>query len=86
MKSYRRFFLVLILPLILFVSALGQNSAQEATANGENTPVFHAQSKLVVVDVVVIDKSGKAVTGLKASDFRLTENGKRQVVSVFEER
>ena len=40
---------------------------------------------MVVVDVVVSDKSGKAAIGLKASDFQLTENGTSQTICVFEE-
>jgi VWFA-related protein len=86
MKSFRRFTFALLPALLLFSNALGQNTPQEAGPGIESTPVFHAQSKLVVVDVVVTDKSGKPVTGLKASDFRLSENGKPQHVSVFEER
>jgi VWFA-related protein len=44
---------------------------------------FRASSRLVMVDVVVTDKKGQPVTGLKADDFTLEENGKRQKVSVF---
>jgi VWFA-related protein len=37
----------------------------------------------VVVDVVVTDKKGQPVTGLKAEDFTVEENGKKQKVSLF---
>jgi VWFA-related protein len=40
-------------------------------------------TRLVVVDVVVTDKNGEPVTGLKAEDFTLEENGKKQKVAVF---
>jgi VWFA-related protein len=37
----------------------------------------------VLVDVVVTDKQGKAVTGLHPEDFVLEENGKQQKVATF---
>jgi VWFA-related protein len=44
---------------------------------------LRANTRLVVVDVVVTDKKGQAVTRIKADDFTVEENGKRQKVSVF---
>jgi VWFA-related protein len=82
MKTLSRYFLVLLAILGLLPEAYGQTSS---TTN-ESVPVFRAHSKLVIVDVVVTDKSGKPVAGMKSSDFRLMENGKPQKVSVFEER
>ena len=83
MRSGRFFFLIPFLWLFS-VTGLGQASAN-ASEKTSATPVFRAQSKLVVVDVVVTDKSGKAITGLKVSDFHLTENGTAQQMRVFEE-
>jgi VWFA-related protein len=48
------------------------------------TPVFHAETRLVVVDVVVTDGHGHPVTGLQKSDFTLLENGKPQVLKIVE--
>ena len=45
---------------------------------------FTANSNLVIVDVVVRDKAGKPIEGLKQSDFTVLEDGKPQKVSVFE--
>jgi len=50
----------------------------------ESVPVFHAESRLVVVDVVVTDKRGQSVTDLKKEDFVLTEDGKPQQLKFFE--
>ncbi|HVO61715.1 MAG TPA: VWA domain-containing protein [Terriglobales bacterium] len=86
MKSLYRFSFALFSALILFLDAFGQSTPKLAAPGSESTPIFHSQSKLVVVDVVVTDKSGKPVTDLKRSDFRLIENGKAQAISVFEER
>jgi VWFA-related protein len=40
-------------------------------------------TRLVVIDVVVTNKKGKPITGLKAEDFTVEENGKKQKVTVF---
>jgi VWFA-related protein len=44
---------------------------------------LRANTRLVVVDVVVTSKKGQAVSDLKADDFTIEENGKKQKVSVF---
>jgi VWFA-related protein len=46
---------------------------------------LRAGTQLVVVDVVVTDKSQKPVHGLQASDFTLTEENVPQIVKHFEE-
>lgn len=40
-------------------------------------------TNLVTLNVSVSDKTGKAATGLKLSDFRLTDNGKPQEIETF---
>ena len=57
-------------------------SAQQAPADVP-TITIRANTRLVVVDVVVTHKKGQPVTGLKPEDFTLEENGKKQKVSVF---
>lgn len=57
-------------------------SAQQATAD-EPTITIRTNTRLVVVDVVVTDKKGQPVTGLKQDDFTLEENGKKQKISIF---
>ncbi len=42
-------------------------------------------TRLVIVDVVATDKSGKVVPGLKATDFKILDNGREQKVRFFEE-
>jgi len=46
-------------------------------------PTIRVNTHLVLVDVVVTDKSGKRVQGLKAEDFTLQEKGKNQKISIF---
>jgi VWFA-related protein len=46
-------------------------------------PVFRSTVNLVLVDVVVRDRRGTVVTGLKADDFQLLEDGKPQQILTF---
>lgn len=48
-----------------------------------NLPVFHANTKLVDVSVVVRDENGHAMGGLKQADFQVLEDGKRRRVTAF---
>src|SRR4249920_4044960 len=48
------------------------------------TPSFPTQLEQVVVDVVVTDKKGVPIQGLKASDMTVTEDGVKQEVVSFE--
>ncbi len=53
-------------------------------ASGEIPSItFRATTRLVTVDVVVTDKKGHPVTGLKAEDFTVEENGKKQKIAIF---
>jgi VWFA-related protein len=75
--------------LLLCVAALaGQTSSQiKPSAPVSKSPqqafVLRAQTNVVLVDVRVYDKSGKAVTDLKQSDFRVFEDGVAQTITSF---
>jgi VWFA-related protein len=58
--------------------------AQTAPPPDEQPAIFRTNANLVLVDVVVTDK-GNAVEGLKASDFRIVEDGLQQTITTFEE-
>ena len=45
---------------------------------------FESTTQLVIVNVSVKDKDGKPIEGLKATDFTVAEDGKPQVIKVFE--
>ena len=47
-------------------------------------PIFRTTARLVQVDVVVTDKQGRPIPGLKESDFTVLQDGKPQKVRVFE--
>ena len=52
-----------------------KTSGLPADFDVEQLGVLHAAARLVVLDVVVTDRAGKAVTGLAMVDFALREDG-----------
>ena len=52
--------------------------------SAQNNPVFRTTARLVQVDVVVTDKQGRPIPGLKAEDFTVLQDGKPQKFHVFE--
>ena len=73
--------------LLLFtLSAPGQQPppSPPQPAAVSTKPTFTSSTNLVIVDVTVKDKSGKAINGLKPEDFTVLEDGKRQKIDVFE--
>jgi Ca-activated chloride channel family protein len=67
----------------LFVSGSLLVSAQEPT-RGQGGFSFRTAVDLVSLNATVTDASGHAVTGLRAQDFVVYEDGERQEVSQFE--
>ena len=57
----------------------------EAKSTGQPGASFKANTRIVVLDVLATDSSGKPVHGLKAQDFRVLEDGKPQDIRGFEE-
>src|SRR5437764_5448294 len=68
--------LLLIVLLLLNQPFNAQNSADQAP------PVFKAETRQVLVDVVVTDH-GHFLSGLKPSDFTVLEDGKAQKIAAF---
>src|SRR5436190_21799868 len=75
-----------VFALIFLTAALSQQAGTTTSAAAnqtQNSPTFHAESRIVVVDVVVT-KHREPVTGLTQSDFQVLEDGKRQQIQFFE--
>src|SRR6202451_4074609 len=53
-------------------------------AQDQPSPTFKTNTNLVIVNVAIKDKSGKAIEDLKKEQFTLLEDGKPQQISVFE--
>src|SRR5215467_14315121 len=69
--------------ILLMVSALpGLGVSQEKNKDGSDN-VVRISAQLVQIDVIVTDKAGKAVAGLKREDFELYDNNKTQDISHF---
>jgi VWFA-related protein len=75
----------LLLALTLVLNFWATMPALSAQQSSEEVPgiTIRTSTRLVVVDVVVRDKKGQPVTGLKAEDFTVEENGKKQKIGTF---
>jgi VWFA-related protein len=58
-----------------------QSSAPAAPA--ADPSIFHAETRVVLVDAVVTDKKGNYVRDLAQKDFKVWEDGKEEAVSSF---
>jgi VWFA-related protein len=70
---------------LLSVFTLQTPAQTTASVDPDQTPVFRANARAVLVDVVVTDSQGNPVSGLRQQDFKLRENGKPESVVFFEE-
>jgi VWFA-related protein len=52
-------------------------------ASDTSTPVFKAETRLVLVDTIVTDKKGNYLTDLTAKDFKVWEDNKEQPIKSF---
>jgi VWFA-related protein len=82
-------FSAVLLVVSLFLSPLSsatpQSSSQPAASsrNTQRSQVIRTATRLVQVNVVVQDKSGTPITGLKEADFTLLDNGRPQKIAFF---
>ena len=67
------------------VAALGLWLVSAANAQTTAPTTFTASTELVSVPVVVTDKSGTHIRGLKKEEFMLLEDDKQQPIAIFEE-
>jgi VWFA-related protein len=55
-------------------------------AIAQTTPSLHTGAQIVMVDVIVTDGHDNPVRNLQQRDFKVSENGNEQAISLFEER
>ena len=73
----------LTLPLLANAQESGNPAPAVATAQSRTPPIFHATSRLVLLDVIVTDHRGQFIPGLQASDFTVQEDNKPQKITAF---
>jgi len=73
---------------LLFLSGLCLSQSREKgppVSAPVQSPSIKVESRIVVVDVVVTDKQGQSVPGIRKDDFHVFEEGSPQIVTSFEE-
>ena len=83
LRKTRAFAMAAVLLINGSLSVFAQDAPQTPQAQQPQYRV-HVTSELVLVNVVVRDKKGNLVGGLKKDDFTLLEDGKRQTISTFD--
>jgi VWFA-related protein len=75
----------LVLLAAVATEAWRGDARDRVPGQGQDRPTFRAGVELVQVDVVVVDRTGRHVAGLKASDFTILDRGKPQTVATLDE-
>ncbi len=75
-------FVLVTLASLTLARAVGNASSQEVQRPKGEEPI-RLNASLVQVPAIVTDHSGKFVTDLSRGDFNLSEDGKRQEISIF---
>src|SRR5229473_216096 len=75
----KRFFLCLVAASMVLFGPIARLGAQEAETS------IHVDVNMVQLNVAVMDQKGNYVTGLRPSDFVVTEDGISQKVAIFGE-
>ena len=86
--DYRRYTSIAIQAVVLLGLSSGlyvglAQAQQTAEASGGATTTIRAESRLVLVDVVVTDKNGNYVEDLSKADFRVYQDHQEQKISSF---
>ena len=68
----------------LLVTLVAWRVAAHAQSAPPPAPVFRSGTELVLVNVVVRDRSGAVVRGLRRDDFAVAEDGRPQTIASFD--
>src|SRR6186997_3519345 len=81
---FRRFPCLAVSSAALLFAQQAQPPQQPVPPPQLQAPVFRAGVELVALDVTVVDRDGKPVTGLKPDDFVVTLSGQIRPVRTFD--
>jgi len=84
LRVVRISFLALLSVNLLTLCGITQTKSSSGSTQSDGSYVFRSTVRRVPVDVVVQDKDGKPVLGLKQSDFIVQEDGKDQRILSFD--
>ena len=84
LSSKRISTLLAILCLLVSATRGQQKQAQPPPASNQTDDVIRINTELVQTDVMVFDRKGRFVEGLRPEQFELSLEGKAQVISFFE--
>ncbi|MEY4092933.1 MAG: hypothetical protein RLZZ53_132 [Acidobacteriota bacterium] len=79
----KRLLLCSVALLALVVPTVNGQGQAQSQAPQQPPVTFRAEVNYIEVDARVLDRDGKFVTGLQASDFQIFEDGKQQNVTAF---
>lgn len=68
---------------LMALGSLVSTGIQPLGAQEPPAPTIRVTTRMVLIDVVVTDKQGKPIPGLRAEDFTLEEKGKAQKIASF---
>jgi hypothetical protein len=86
MRDLRTIFLPRhFLCLMEAMTAVGPRWSQQAAVAPTDTTTLHVASRLVVLDVVVLDRNGKFVSNLDRSQFTVIEDKVPQAIRSFDQ-
>src|SRR5271165_3888803 len=68
---------------VLVPTSHAQQAQPQPQATDSSTPVFKAETRLVLVDTVVTDKQGNYISDLTAREFKVWEDNKEQPIKSF---
>ena len=83
MKNCSIIKIISLLYLFIFVSVSVSAQTPTPTPTADENDVVKISTTLIQVDATVTDKKGNQITDLKAEDFEIYENGKKQDISNF---
>lgn len=72
--------LLSVLTVVLFSTLVSSGQNPTPTPKVTDDEIIKVDSRLIVIPVSVTDANGQAVTGLKATDFKVSEEGRSQEI------